>query len=137
MKQRFVNALTILLALIVGMVIGITGNALVQAQNETPDTWWFIANTPVRVAFDRDIDAPVMRWLQPGESVLLHEGYLQADDLIWAREYGTTRYVAVARYGYCEVESFGEYDPPAMQPISGVQTTELPQQPRNVPAQGQ
>lgn len=116
----------VVIVLLVGLVVGSAGG-------QSADTWWFTADREVRVSLARDINAPVVQWVQAGESVLLHEGYVQADDLLWARVWGTDRYIAVARYGVCEVRSFGRYDPPEYAPASSLDTSALSPAPRVVP----
>ncbi len=81
-------------------------------------TWWFTADVPVAIHAGRGLDTPKVRDLAVGEDVLLVGAYVQADDLIWAQIYGTNQFAAVARYGLCEIRSFGDYTPPEQAPIS-------------------
>lgn len=89
----------------------------VQSQIQT-DTWQFTANRQVRITTERQIEGALVRWMQPGETINVQGSYVQADDLIWIQVAGVQQYAAVARYGQCEIRSFGTYEPPQLAPVS-------------------
>ena len=85
------------------------------------DTWWFTPNRPVAIHSGQGLDFPHVGDLDSGQNVMLTGAYVQADDLVWVQLYGTSNYAAVAREGFCEYRSFGAYDPPNREPVSGVE----------------
>ena len=97
------------------VMIGLLAVDLIQAQG---DVWQFEADRPVEVHSARSLSAPLVRTLIEGEIVTVTGPYVFADNLLWVQVFGADQYVAVARYGVCEIRSFGTYDPASSGPVS-------------------
>lgn len=97
----------------VGMGLGMV---LMDAQAQG-DMWEFAADRQVEVHTQRGLSSPVVRLLSPNEIVTVRGPYVWADNLIWVEMPGVG-FAAVARYGVCEIRSFGEWIPAERAPVS-------------------
>lgn len=99
-----------------GLIVVLLALVIVQAVASQADRWQFVAERPVVVHEARDLDSRLVRTVGIGEIVTIMGPYVYADELIWATlpQWG---YIAVARYGVCEIRSFGTY-PQGREPVS-------------------
>lgn len=102
------------IGIVIGMLVALIGMTLEAQVN----SWQFEADRVVEVYDERSLDSALVRTLAPGEIVTVYGPYVQAEDLIWIRLLGTDDFAAVARYGVCEIRSFGIWSPANRAPLS-------------------
>lgn len=107
--SRFLLVAVFVLGMVIGMMM-----VSVQAQG---DEWQFEADRQVEVRQARDTGSALVRVISPNEIVTVRGPYVWADDLVWVEMPGVG-FAAVARYGVCEIRSFGSWIPGDRAPVS-------------------
>lgn len=101
------------LLLLVALALVVIPSVVSQQQQ-----WQFIADRPVSVHADRSPASELLGIIPAGGVLTLTGPYVYAHELIWARLAQADGFAAVARYGRCEIRSFGRYNPPSQAPVS-------------------
>ncbi len=80
--------------------------------------WQFFADREVSIYASRSLSSPLLGSIPAGGILTITGPYVFQEELIWAKLAESPGYVPVARYGKCEIRSFGTYNPPSQAPVS-------------------
>jgi hypothetical protein len=80
--------------------------------------WQFFTDREVSIYASRSLSSPLLGVIPAGGVLTITGPYVFQEELIWARLAEAPGYAPVARYGKCEIRSFGVYNPASQAPVS-------------------